>query len=156
MPSRFIYPSFVVELLSELPALPAGYPGTRNQGRAKTAAISANKRRVVNLFSRQTLRLGRGIQISARGVARQCSTNLNTKFPKEAFQLYSSPNSLTISSTTGKYESPADNKCVVIEVFGLSNLGGAKFNVKRLSVLKVLDLHGVNDRPKKPLRAPFC
>jgi hypothetical protein len=76
------------QLLSELPTLPAGYPGTRNRGRAKTAAISANKRRLVNLFSRQTLRLRRGIQISARGVARQCSTNLNTKFPKEAFSFF--------------------------------------------------------------------
>jgi hypothetical protein len=39
------------ELLSELRALPAGYPRTRNQRRAKSSAISANKPRLVNLFS---------------------------------------------------------------------------------------------------------
>jgi hypothetical protein len=39
-------------------------------------------------------------------------------------------------------------QCVVIEVFGLSNLGGTKFNVNRISVLEVFDLYGVNDRSK--------
>ena len=42
-------------------------------------------------------------------------------------------------------------QCVVIEVFGLSNLGGTKFNVKRVRVLKGFDLHGVNDRSKNVL-----
>jgi hypothetical protein len=38
-------------LLSELPALPAGYPGTHKQRRAKSAAISFNKPRIVNFLS---------------------------------------------------------------------------------------------------------
>jgi hypothetical protein len=39
----------MAELLSELPVLPAGYPGTCDQRRAKSAAISANKPHLVNL-----------------------------------------------------------------------------------------------------------
>jgi hypothetical protein len=60
--------SFVVELLSELLVLPAGYSGTRNLRKVKSAAISASKPCLVNLSSRQTLPVGRGIQISARGI----------------------------------------------------------------------------------------
>jgi len=61
--------SGLVQLLSELPALPAGYPGTREQRRAKSVAISGNKPHLVNLFFPTNAALGRGIQISARGVA---------------------------------------------------------------------------------------
>jgi hypothetical protein len=43
--------SGLVQLLSELPALPAGYPETHKRTRAKFAAISFNKQRIVNLFS---------------------------------------------------------------------------------------------------------
>jgi hypothetical protein len=39
------------ELLSELPALPAGHPGTPNREEQKSAAISFNKPRIVNLLS---------------------------------------------------------------------------------------------------------
>ena len=63
-------------VLRELPALEAGYSGTRNLRRAKFAAISFSKPRLVNLFSRQTLPAGRCIQISARGVARGRSPDL--------------------------------------------------------------------------------
>jgi hypothetical protein len=43
--------SGLVQLLSELPALPAGYPETHKRRRAKFAAISFNKQRIVNLLS---------------------------------------------------------------------------------------------------------
>lgn len=38
--------------------------------------------------------------------------------------------------------------CVLIEIFGFGNFDCAKLNVQRVSILKVLDLHGVNDRSK--------
>jgi hypothetical protein len=41
-----------------LPAIPASHSRHRILRRAKSAAISANKPRLVNLFSRQTLPLG--------------------------------------------------------------------------------------------------
>lgn len=56
---------------------------TRNLRRAKFAAISFGKPNIVNLFSRQTLSTRRGIQISARGVARQLSSNRNAKALKD-------------------------------------------------------------------------
>jgi len=43
--------SGLVQLLSELPALPAGYPGNPQAEKAKFAAISFNKPRIVNLLS---------------------------------------------------------------------------------------------------------
>jgi hypothetical protein len=43
--------SGLVQLLSELPALPAGYPGTHKPRRAKSAATSFNKPRIVNFLS---------------------------------------------------------------------------------------------------------
>jgi hypothetical protein len=50
-----------------------------NLRRAKSAAISFSKSHIVNLFSRQTLSTGQGIQISACGVARPLSSNRNVK-----------------------------------------------------------------------------
>jgi hypothetical protein len=41
-------------VLSELPAPPAGYSGTRDPSREKSAAISFSRPRSVKLFSRQT------------------------------------------------------------------------------------------------------
>ena len=40
---------------------------------------------------------------------------------------------------------------VLVEVLGFGHLGGAKLDVQRVGVLKVFDLHGVNDRSKKAL-----
>jgi hypothetical protein len=40
---------------------------------------------------------------------------------------------------------------VLIEIFGFGNFDRAKLNVQRVSILKVLDLHGVNDRSKNAL-----
>ena len=42
-------------------------------------------------------------------------------------------------------------KSVLIQVFGLNDLGVAKLNIERISVLEVFDLHGSNDRSKKAL-----
>ena len=58
-----------INLLIELPALLAVYSGTPNLRTAKSDAISFDKPHIVNLFSRQTLPTGRGIQISACGVS---------------------------------------------------------------------------------------
>ncbi len=43
------------------------------------------------------------------------------------------------------------NKSILIQVFGLDNLGTPKLNVQRVCVLKIFDFHGSNDRSKKAL-----
>ncbi len=42
-------------------------------------------------------------------------------------------------------------KSVLIQVFGLNNLGMPKLNIERVRILEVFDLHGSNDRSKKAL-----
>ena len=42
-------------------------------------------------------------------------------------------------------------KGILVEVSRLGYLGGTKLNMKRVRVLKILDLHGVNDRSKNAL-----
>jgi hypothetical protein len=66
MPPR----SGLVQLLSELLALPAGYSGTRNLRRAKSAAISASRPFLVKFSFRQTLPPEAGYP----DISPQCST----------------------------------------------------------------------------------
>ena len=40
---------------------------------------------------------------------------------------------------------------VFIQVAGLGHFRGAKLDVQRVGVLKILDLHGLNERSKKAL-----
>jgi hypothetical protein len=40
---------------------------------------------------------------------------------------------------------------VLIEIFGLGDVAGPELDVEGIGILKILDLHGVNERSKKAL-----